>query len=262
MYIYARNLDCNHLMNQPVYRLTIARAYVIFVLMFVKYTFAQNCACVTRTGGELNCTIFGNCGSDNFNTCRNFVSSPPLFTSTVQECPTVTGCNPYSYNTSTQSGGGGSCWYQGGGCGSTVVCNTVALPVRLVQFKVTDAGAENSIQWTTASELNNDYFILEFSSDGLVFEELVRLPGNGTTNEKIMYHAVHTDVPLSINYYRLIQVDFDGTAAEFGPVSVDNRNEKRMLIRCVNMLGQEVSEQSSGVVVRIYDDGSVEKRFQ
>jgi hypothetical protein len=185
-----------------------------------------------------------------------------MFTATVQECPPVSGCNPYSYNTSTQSGGGGSCWYQGGGCGATVVCDVVTLPVRLVNFELFDADTENVIQWTTATELDNDYFILEFSSDGVNFEELVRLPGSGTTSEKIAYHAVHTEVPRKINYYRLTQVDFDGTASEYGPISVDNRLIKRNVISCINLLGQEVPIDAAGVVVRIYDDGTVEKRYQ
>lgn len=246
-----------------MYATSLYRLFLLVGALLVQLSlFGQNCACVTRTAGELNCTIFGNCGADNFQSCRNFVSSPPLFTSTVQECPTVSGCNPYSYNTSTQSGGGGSCWYQGGGCGSTVVCNTVALPVRLVNFEVLDADTENVIQWMTASELNNDYFILEFSSDGIHFEELIRLPGNGTTNEKITYHAVHTEVPRLINYYRLLQVDFDGEVSMYGPISVDNRLVKRKLIGGVNLLGQEVSAETHGIVVLIFDDGTVEKRHQ
>ena len=86
-----------------------------------------------------------------------------------------------------------------------------ALPVKLVYFTA-DKGASNvaSLKWATASELDNAYFEVERSADGLNWDKLVQVTGAGTTTQEELY-SYTDDTPLTgVNYYRLKQVDVDG----------------------------------------------------
>jgi len=69
------------------------------------------------------------------------------------------------------------------------------------------------LSWTTASEQNNDYFAIEYSTDGRNFTEIDRVKGAGTTNVEQQYTYTHKTPTKGINYYQLKQVDFDGTNA-------------------------------------------------
>jgi len=89
------------------------------------------------------------------------------------------------------------------------ICD-VTQPVELIAFEGVNSGNYNTLTWATASELNNDYFILERSEDGVIFEELTRVEGNGTINTTQYYEAIDNN-PFATTYYRLVQVDFDGT---------------------------------------------------
>jgi len=90
--------------------------------------------------------------------------------------------------------------------------NTV-LPIELISFTLSPIDNEYfNIQWVTASEFNNDYFLLERSTDGITFSSITTIPGNGTSSSSHTYHFDDYDVLLNKRYYyRLKQVDTDGT---------------------------------------------------
>lgn len=96
--------------------------------------------------------------------------------------------------------------------------DALTLPVELIYFagEANDAG-DVLLNWTTASELNNDFFEIQRSANGDDFEAIGRVEGNGTTNEEKSYSFLDRDAKFGINYYRLKQVDFDG-AIEFHPI--------------------------------------------
>ena len=83
------------------------------------------------------------------------------------------------------------------------------LPVELLYF---DASADNSVllSWATATEINNDYFSIERSEDGVNFYEIGKVNGNGDSNKEITYEFTDKFVLAPVEYYRLKQVDFDG----------------------------------------------------
>lgn len=88
-----------------------------------------------------------------------------------------------------------------------------ALPVEFITFygyyHIPSAG--NQLHWETLSERNNDYFVLERSMDGILFEEIGRIKGDGTASRKKSYTSLDKDVFKGLlYYYRLKQVDFDG----------------------------------------------------
>ncbi len=91
------------------------------------------------------------------------------------------------------------------------------LPVELLRFDARAAGQRVELTWETASEKNNDYFLVERSGSGWNWSELQRVEGVGNSSEQVSYRT-HDDDPLSgRSYYRLRQVDEDGSFS-FSPV--------------------------------------------
>ncbi|UTW62093.1 T9SS C-terminal target domain-containing protein [bacterium SCSIO 12741] len=89
---------------------------------------------------------------------------------------------------------------------------TGPLPVELVEFDADVLSTDEvRIHWKTASEINNDYFELEKSTDSENWNFHSLRSGQGNTNESTEYEVIDSD-PALLNYYRLKQVDFDGTA--------------------------------------------------
>lgn len=98
------------------------------------------------------------------------------------------------------------------------------LPVELLDFSG-DAlnNGYNRINWTTASEMNNDYFILEKSTDGINFEIINRQDGAGTSNSNNHYFN-YDESPDKLTYYRLKQVDFNGEFTYSSIIAITNSN--------------------------------------
>lgn len=93
------------------------------------------------------------------------------------------------------------------------------LPVNFLSFKVVKYDNNSVfITWQTATEQNNDYFVVEKSSDGRVFTELTRVAGQGTSNSTANYKAFDYQPHPGSNYYRIRQTDIDG-ASTYTPVS-------------------------------------------
>ena len=87
------------------------------------------------------------------------------------------------------------------------------LPITLLYFsawynKVTK---DVDLGWVTNSEVNNDFFSVERSTNGTDFGLVVTVPGAGTSNQTLSYEAVDTDPHLGVSYYRLKQTDLDNT---------------------------------------------------
>ncbi len=102
------------------------------------------------------------------------------------------------------------------------------LPVTLLNYtaKNTDNGVLNS--WTTGSELNNDYFNIQHSIDGIDYKTIGKIAGSGTVNQTRNYEYVHRDPAAGNNYYRLTQTDFDGKFEIFDPIVVQIKLEKEL----------------------------------
>jgi hypothetical protein len=110
---------------------------------------------------------------------------------------------------------------QASGASATTNCAIVTLPVGLIYFDAKPNGNAIDITWETESEVNNDYFVIEKSSDAVNWETLIQKDGQGTSTVRTKYK--HTDnKPYSdISYYRLKQVDFDLSHNYSNIVSVD-----------------------------------------
>lgn len=99
------------------------------------------------------------------------------------------------------------------------------LPIELLGFTAQDQGSSVKIDWVTASETNNDYFVLERSANGLEYSPIEQIQGAGNSTTTLYYH--HQDLnPLDgVSYYRLKQVDNDGAFEYFGPVAMTRANK-------------------------------------
>lgn len=97
--------------------------------------------------------------------------------------------------------------------GSSLQSSFPILPVELVNFSIRDVNNSYfDLIWSTASELENAGFELERSLDGIHFEDIAWISGNGTTNIQHMYQYSDKNVSAGIDYYyRLKQTDYNTT---------------------------------------------------
>ncbi|HMU69637.1 MAG TPA: T9SS type A sorting domain-containing protein, partial [Chitinophagales bacterium] len=95
-------------------------------------------------------------------------------------------------------------------------------PVTLTSFYA-EAYDNNtvSLTWETETEFNNDYYIIERSTDGQTFEPFMQLDAKGNSSDKTTYFAVDAHPNLGINYYKLSQVDLNGRTTYLKTASVD-----------------------------------------
>lgn len=106
---------------------------------------------------------------------------------------------------------GNTVWSAADGNKSGPLAYGSPLPVKLISFNALLDENKVDITWTTASEVNNDYFTIERSKDGKQFEEVAKVKGAGTTNSMMEYFETDYEPLTGISYYRLKQTDFDGT---------------------------------------------------
>lgn len=136
------------------------------------------------------------------------------------------------------------------------------LPIELEGLKGYNDGDKNVISWTTISENNNDYFIVERSVDGVQFSEMGQLNGAGNSEDVLKYTLYDTEFRNIVNYYRLVQVDYDGESTTSSIISIDNSLEAKKIEKIVNLLGQEITQDYKGIAIEIYTDGSQRKIYK
>jgi hypothetical protein len=140
-----------------------------------------------------------------------------------------------------------------------------ALPIKLVYFSGEKEARNNKLSWGTESELNNDYFTIEKSINGSDFTVVGMENGAGTSTQFLQYEMMDNNVEKVINYYRLLQTDFDGKYTVSDLISIDNREgdaARGDVILRTNTVGQEVNEMYRGLVIIVYSNGTSEKVIQ
>lgn len=95
------------------------------------------------------------------------------------------------------------------------------LPIELLDLRAMREGATVRVEWVTASERNNDHFIVQRSADGVSFEDVEQVAGAGTSQQTLFYNIVDQHPLEGMAYYRLKQVDTDGTADLSDAVAVN-----------------------------------------
>ena len=134
------------------------------------------------------------------------------------------------------------------------------LPVELLNFE----GECNMLKWSTATENNNDYFLVESSLDGFFWDEVSIVDGAGTSLTPQTYNLKLNPTD-RLKYYRLTQVDFDGASEVFKTISVSCNNPLE-IEGVYNMMGQKVAVDlndnlKSGMYLIKYSNEVVERIY-
>lgn len=138
----------------------------------------------------------------------------------------------------------------------TVNCMTF-LPVELKSFTGTKG---NVLSWEVENEHDCESYTVERSTNGYEWSHVATISATGNT-----YYSIQDDsFSNTINYYRLSQTDNDGTArtCEENVVSIDNRIKNLKVISRTNILGQQVDEYATGLIIVTFEDGSSIKEYK
>lgn len=153
-------------------------------------------------------------------------------------------------------------------------CGACILPIELLSFTGSCENNNTKLNWKTATEMNNDYFTIERSVDGINFDPIgtVQGAGNSSTIRNYEFADDFLSYPvgegLGVRYYRLKQTDYNGEYKYYESVSVDPNNcdastinilpgvfsgyftiagkEKADEISVYNLLGQKVYSREEG----------------
>jgi hypothetical protein len=105
------------------------------------------------------------------------------------------------------------------------------LPVELVSFAANcDDNNTVSVNWTTASEHNSDYYTVEKSRDGISWNVLKTIPAAGNSTQLIHYSVADAADISGTVYYRLTQVDVDGATKMYDIFSTSCSSEKELAL--------------------------------
>jgi len=109
-----------------------------------------------------------------------------------------------------------------GGCGNDFALDDIhfatcpsggPLPVAFLGIDARQKGNGVNVEWSTSSEYNNKYFVVERSNDGgHTWFTATKVNSQGNSNTRHDYSSFDAKPQLGLNYYRVRQVDFDGTS--------------------------------------------------
>jgi hypothetical protein len=133
------------------------------------------------------------------------------------------------------------------------------LPVELLYFEGKTLDNYNILEWSTASENNSNYFEILHSMDGEQWDGIGKIPAAGNSISEIYYDYSVLIENFGVNYYRLIQFDFDGNYYIYNPIILNNTIPTKIIKKYINLLGQEVSYETKGMVFEVYEDGTSKK---
>jgi len=107
------------------------------------------------------------------------------------------------------------------------------------------------LEWRTKSETNNDFFTIERSIDGQIWETIARIDGSGSTTVEHTYSFTDEFAPDGIVYYMLKQTDYDGTSVNSKMISVNNvpKFPNAKVVVYPNITRSDILVQSSNKVV-------------
>ena len=97
---------------------------------------------------------------------------------------------------------------------------TAPMPVSWLSFEGYRSNSNIFLNWKTASEINNDYFEVQRSMDGLSYSAVGKVKGSGNSNEIKSYSLTDNNIYHGTSYYKIKQVDYNGTSQFSKTISV------------------------------------------
>jgi hypothetical protein len=155
----------------------------------------------------------------------------------------------------------------GQGCTATtsvnVYCST--LPVGLLSYSGKNIAAGNKLDWITATEMKNNHFTIQRSTDGYSYSDFKRIPTqaiNGNSSSNLYYSIIDADVKPGKYYYKLSQTDVDGATQELGVVSISVKTKIETLSVKPNPAGNiaEVTyecQSDETALIKLYSDKGI-----
>jgi hypothetical protein len=199
------------------------------------------------------------CNSTNFNSIDLYTCDPACtFVGSGTSFVGLTTGQCYTWCLTGHCGGPGP--------GFDEVCpyfiDQTPLPITLLYFKGYYKDKLIYLAWASATETNNNYYSLDRSIDGLIWTHLLNITGEGTTTETQYYRAIDSNPVIGTDYYRLTQVDFNGTSVSYTPIAVNVPYFQKKIIKITNELGQEITSTTKGFFVIFYDNGTISKGYK
>jgi Secretion system C-terminal sorting domain len=157
---------------------------------------------ISTSGGDKSVEISISCPNNTFvsNACRSSIATTTMYSFGPFTVLTCSGPIQLAWLGKTNAT-----------CGGTS-CETgnITLPVDFTMIRAKNQESKVMIDWTTASETNNDFFTIERSGDGRNFETIGEINGAGNSSHEITYTFTDAHPVPGINYYRIKQTDYDG----------------------------------------------------
>jgi|GEM_PF-6896473 len=143
----------------------------------------------------------------------------------------------------------------GSGWGSKLISEPIQcckLPIELLSFKGEAKKEGNLLKWSTASEIENDYFAISYSKDGVEFEELQKVKGQGISSIINKYQYLHQNPISDLSYYKLSQTDYNGDTNVVGFVNViRNGNQSIDLLLFPNPAVNDIQLAINGISLQL-----------
>ena len=223
---------------------------------YTYFTTSGFTACFTMTSPgtdiSFNAGFSSSCGNVQFNNFNLYDASCTLIGAGLSFSGLTPG-STYTWCLDMRAFGGPFCNGFDNFC-PYYIDNTVGLPVTLIGFK-SKCGI---VEWTTESEINNDYFLLEYSLFGTEWYLLDTIPGAGNSNEIRNYYYFDNQIDI-IKYYRLAQVNYDGEKKYYSPVIMNCPPKIKYIISVYDILGRPANLKSKGILIIRYNNGEIKK---
>lgn len=186
------------------------------ILQVPTYSFSASCPLTIRAnggdGGTVNSNTHGGGGGGGQGAVI-FSSSTPTGSVTIQTNSGTGGCNQTPCVDRAGNGAGTN--------GSGIIPGSMGpLPVELLSFAASRAERSVHVTWSTASEHDNDHFLIDRSTDMETWESVGMVSGAGNSLET-RHYALEDPQPFAgLSFYRLKQVDTDGSTTTYDAVAV------------------------------------------
>jgi hypothetical protein len=132
------------------------------------------------------------------------------------------------------------------------------LPVTLIDFSGHPTSSGIDLFWKTTTEVNNDYFEIERSKDGISFESFAKVKGFGNSDQMQFYALSDESPSVGENYYRLVQYDFDGKFEVLETIRIVSKDSDLMTLKLfpvpvVTQLNIRIESGSKPDLIEVYD---------
>lgn len=132
------------------------------------------------------------------------------------------------------------------------------LPIQLIEFSAFSSEDHVNLKWITATEINNDYFTILRSPDGIEWEIVKHIDGAGNSTSAITYHETDLHPLKGISYYQLKQTDFDGKSTLSKIISINSTDQTIVKIYpnpAKELLTIEINHANSQIVSLVTGTG-------